>query len=69
MALSKKDYVALAKILLDSRYIHPMEEFDAGINQGVFSVEMRLIEYLTLDNPRFDVVRFREASNFKVGGG
>ena len=56
--MTRKDYVATAEILYYvSTKTHP----------AVFSKMVNdFAEMFAKDNPRFDVVRFHEASNYKV---
>ena len=56
--MTRKDYVATADILnYMSNKTHP----------AVFTkVVTDFAEYFAKDNPRFDVVKFHEASNYKM---
>lgn len=57
--MTRKDYVATAEILnYASTKTHPAL-FSKMVND--------FAEMFAKDNPRFDVVRFHEASNLKVG--
>ena len=59
--MTRKDYVSTAEILkYASDKTHPAL-FTKIVND--------FAEMFAKDNPRFDVVRFREASNYKVKAG
>jgi len=56
--MTRKDYVSTAKILnYASNKMHPAL-FTKVVND--------FAEMFAKDNPRFDVIRFHEASNYKV---
>jgi hypothetical protein len=50
---SKKDYVAIAKIIANHRWVNP---------HGFDEMSKDLCEYFERDNPRFDIIRFMKAT-------
>ena len=60
--MSKKDYIAIAKIIKLWSY---NSSCDKIIVIGQFGFVEDLIEYLKRDNPRFDEKKFREACKLK----
>ena len=69
--MTKKDYVAIAKILSDANvsiYSHATEQpeiiaFQDGKRRALQQVAHLFIAVATRDNPNFDHVRFLHATN------
>jgi hypothetical protein len=56
--MTKKDYIALAKIIKDNTMIHTIHQ---PFNKTGFMED--LCQYLKSDNPLFNETKFREACN------
>jgi hypothetical protein len=56
--MTRKDYLELAKIMRNLReYIEPRTREGRGFDEAV----SQMLEWLELDNPRFDSSRFEQA--------
>jgi hypothetical protein len=64
--MTKKDYIQLAKIINKNSSIANMSKgITHVIKNGQFMID--LCEYLRKDNPKFDEVKFREATGEIIG--
>jgi hypothetical protein len=66
MALSRKNYEAVAAIVKGSRLVDPRtgpasDRRDVGYESALDEVAGRLATYFATDNPRFDRARFLDA--------
>ena len=59
--MTKKDYIAIAKVLAAHRMRRPTDDSDGRIADRLDDVTEAFADMLAADNPRFDRVRFLAA--------
>lgn len=66
---SKRHYEVIANVLLVSKialYSELKDSRDRDVAERVFNIiEKLLVEIFAMDNPRFDVYRFKKATNLE----
>jgi len=64
MSMSRKDYVAIAKLISDAQFVNCPSEAEVNANKEArIHIAQNFAKLAEADNPRFDAIRFFNACN------